>query len=167
MLYEFIATIAAGFALAGVALLMQHLAKLAKKKTPKWLVPIFAGIGMLFFQIHQEYHWYDQQTTSLPERMVVVKTIEDSAWFRPWTYLKPQTIRFMAVDKGNIQIYNDKPHIKLINLYLFERRMSTKTIPQLIDCQQKTRANSLQDLEVSANWIKLTDTDELIKAICS
>lgn len=67
MLYEFIATIAAGFGLAGIALIITHLSKLAGKRAPKWLIPLFAAIGIFGFQIQQEYSWFDQQVTQLPE----------------------------------------------------------------------------------------------------
>ncbi|MEO1849227.1 MAG: hypothetical protein ABGX70_01770, partial [Psychrobacter sp.] len=124
MIYEFIATIAAGFGMAGLALIITHLSKLAGKRAPKWLIPLFAAIGIFAFQIHQEYNWYDQQVVQLPEGVTVVKKIEDTAWFRPWSYLKPQTVRFMAVD--NERARSADQGLYLVNLYLFERRMSVQ-----------------------------------------
>lgn len=122
MLYEFIATIAAGFGLAGIALIITHLSKLAGKRAPKWLIPLFAAIGIFGFQIQQEYSWFDQQVTQLPEGVTVVKKIEESTWFRPWTYVKPQILRFIAADIGNATVQVDNPDVYLVNLYLFERR---------------------------------------------
>jgi len=58
MLFEFIATIAAGFGLAGIALVITHLSKLAGKKAPRWLIPLFGAIGIFGFQISQEYSWF-------------------------------------------------------------------------------------------------------------
>ncbi len=66
MLFEFIATMAAAFGMAGLALIITHLSKLAGKRAPKWLVPLFAAIGIFTFQIHQEYNWYSQQVSTLP-----------------------------------------------------------------------------------------------------
>ena len=139
MIYEFIATITAGFGMAGIALIIRHLTKFAGKQAPKWLIPIFAGIGMLGFQIHQEYNWQQQQIDRLPEQVKVVKTVEGQVWYRPWSYLKPQVIRFMAVEAGKPIAAGITPateDIRRSNIYLFERRMSTKIIPQLVNCSQ-------------------------------
>ncbi len=101
MLFEFIATIAAGFGMAGIALIITHLSKLAGKKAPRWLIPLFGAIGIFGFQISQEYSWFEQQTAQLPNGVHVVKKVEQSTWFRPWSYIKPQTFRFMAADSGH------------------------------------------------------------------
>lgn len=143
MIYEFIATIAAAFGMAGLALIITHLSKLAGLRAPKWLIPLFAATGIFAFQIHQEYHWYAQKVAKLPEGVVVVKKIEDTAWFRPWSYIKPQTVRFMAVDIGQAKSNIANPQIKLVNLYLFGRRLSVQRIPQVIDCGQGARADYL------------------------
>src|SRR5690606_24576394 len=90
MLFEFIATIAAGFGMAGIALIITHLSKLAGKKAPRWLIPLFGAIGIFGFQISQEYSWFEQQTAQLPNGVHVVKKVEQSTWFRPWSYIKPQ-----------------------------------------------------------------------------
>ena len=176
MIYEFIATIAAGFGMAGLALIITHLSKLAGKRAPKWLIPLFAAIGIFAFQIHQEYNWYDQQVVQLPEGVTVVKKIEDTAWFRPWSYLKPQTVRFMAVD--NERARNADQGLYLVNLYLFERRMSVQQMPQVIDCRAPARADYripvAKDRELglreyvanTTQWRPLTTDDPLFLSIC-
>lgn len=173
MIYEFIATITAGFACAGIALVIRHLMKLLlKKTTPKWLTPLFAAIGIFAFQIHQEYHWFAQTKGSLPTEVTVVKTITQQSWYRPWSYIKPQIIRFMAMrdmatlasttntDTSNSTSANTSTqpltnesktamhtdNIHLVYLYLFERRMSTKIIPQLVDCDANKHADIAADM---------------------
>ena len=178
MLYEFIATMAAGFGLAGLALVITHLSKLAGKKAPKWLIPAFAALGIFGFQVHQEYNWYDQQVAQLPEGMTVVKKIEESVWFRPWSYVKPQTIRFMAADSGHARPQVDNPDIYLTNLYLFERRMSVKQVAQVIDCSTPARADYImpakdstltvdEHVNSSTKWQPLATDDPLFISICS
>lgn len=152
MLYEFIATIAAAFGMAGLALVITHLSKLAGKRAPKWLIPLFAAIGIFGFQIHQEYNWYDQQVNQLPDGVTVVKTAESTEWFRPWSYVKPQILRFIAADTGNATAQINDPNIYLVNLYLFERRRSVQQIPQVIDCAAPARA----DYVIPAKDSKLT-----------
>lgn len=171
MIYEFIATITAGFGMAGIALIIRHLSKFTGHLTPKWLLPIFAGIGMLGFQLHQEYNWQDHQLNQLPEQVSVVKSIEETTWYRPWSYLKPQVVRFMAVnDAQPIQASESvlSSDVYKVNLYLLERRISTKIVPQLIDCAQSAYASIPESVSLTndVKWHPLAKNDELIKAVC-
>ena len=68
MFWELVATVFAGLGAAGIALLLR---KLSAQKLPRYLVPVFAGLGMLGFQIHAEYNWYSHQKSLLPERYAV------------------------------------------------------------------------------------------------
>lgn len=178
MLYEFIATIAAAFGMAGLALVITHLSKLAGKRAPKWLIPLFAAIGIFGFQIHQEYNWYDQQVNQLPDGVTVVKTAESTEWFRPWSYVKPQILRFIAADTGNATAQINDPNIHLVNLYLFERRRSVQQIPQVIDCAAPARADYVipaKDSKLTINehvkqttmWRPLETDDPLFINICN
>jgi len=98
MIWELVATVFAGLGGAGIALLIR---KLSKQAAPKWLVPAFAGLCMLGFQVQGEYDWYDHQTGLLPTGVVVVKAVEEKAIWRPWSYVFPQTTRFIAADVAN------------------------------------------------------------------
>lgn len=177
MLFEFIATIAAAFGMAGLALIITHLTKLAGKRAPKWLIPLFAAIGIFAFQIHQEYNWYGQQVSKLPEGVEVVKTAESTAWFRPWSYVKPQILRFIAADTGNATVKADNPNIYLVNLYLFERRRSVQKIPQVIDCATPARADYIfpekgstlsidEHVKQTTAWHELAKHDPLFTNVC-
>ncbi len=182
MIYEFIATLSAGFAMAGIALILRHLVKLLlKKQLPKWIIPLFTAVGIFAFQIHQEYNWFAQMQSKLPAGVKVVKTIEQTSWYRPWTYIKPQTVRFMAVDIDNMQSNQEQPHLKRTNLYLFERRMSSKIIAQAFDCQEKKQAtllaqnlsknnqaptNSNHSLDSNIQWISMNSDDKLYQLVC-
>ena len=178
MIFEFIATIAAAFGMAGLALIITHLSKLAGKRAPKWLIPLFAAIGMFVFQINQEYNWYPQQVAKLPEGVTVVKTAESTEWFRPWSYIKPHTLRFIAADSGNAVVQVDNPNIYLVNLYLFERRRSVQKIPQVIDCTTPARADYVipekrstldikEYVEQTTAWRELAKDDLLYIKVCT
>ncbi len=168
MIYELIATLSAGFAMAGIALVLRHLAKLLfKKQLPKWILPLFAGIGIFAFQIHQEYNWFSQMENKLPQGTKVVKKISETYWYRPWTYVKPQIVRFMAVDMANIETNKVNPQLKRVNIYLFERRMSSKIIPQMFDCSTKKMAvipteNKNSDIQ----WVPMDTADKLYQTVC-
>ncbi|WP_350657338.1 hypothetical protein [Psychrobacter sp. S1-30-MNA-CIBAN-0213] len=178
MLFEFIATIAAAFGMAGLALVITHLSKLAGKRAPKWLIPLFAAIGIFGFQIHQEYNWYDQQVSKLPAGVNVVKTAESTEWFRPWSYAKPQILRFIAADTGNASVQVDNPNVYLVNLYLFERRRSVQKIAQVVDCNTPARADYVlpekgskltidEHVKKTTAWRELATDDPLFISLCS
>lgn len=178
MLFEFIATIAAAFGMAGLALIITHLCKLSGKRAPKWLIPLFAAIGIFGFQVHQEYNWYGQQVHQLPDGVEVIKTAESTEWFRPWSYIKLQVLRFIAADTGNASMHADNPDMHLVNLYLFERRRSVQKILQVIDCTTPARADYVipekgstltvdEHVKQTTAWRELTTDDPLFIKICT
>ncbi|MES7593453.1 hypothetical protein U6M85_12405, partial [Cutibacterium acnes] len=63
MFWELIATFSAGLGAAGIALLLRAI---TLKKLPNWIIPVFAGAGMLGFQIYSEYTWFSHQRSLLP-----------------------------------------------------------------------------------------------------
>lgn len=175
MVYEFIATIAAAFGMAGMALLIRHLAQFVRIKIAKWFVPVFAAAGIFAFQIYQEYHWFDQTQIRLPQGVIVVWTIEQSIWYRPWSLIKPQPVQFVVLDSNSIKASDTYPKLKLVYLYSFERRMRVKVMPQIIDCQHNRRINASQfDANLSKmlsknkeDWVMFSDKDKLLKkSVC-
>lgn len=126
ILWELLATIFAGFLLAGLVMPLKKF----YKNTPKWLIPVAAGIGMLGFQVFSEYSWYHDTSKKLPEGSVVVASVPKSTWFRPWSYIVPQTLQFVVLDKTSIQ--GDNP--KTVHLYFFERRLPAQNLAIRVDC---------------------------------
>ena len=171
MFWELIATVFAGIGGAGIALLLR---KITKQNAPKWLVPVFAGIAMLGFQIQGEYDWYEHQASLLPEGVVVVKTVQEEAPWRPWSYVFPQTMRFIAADVANSAKNKIDPNLVLVDLYFFERRHMAKRVPQIIDCVQGARADFTQSFTASNNsnaesqptWHPIESDDLLLKVVC-
>lgn len=170
MFWELIATIFAGIGGAGIALLIR---KLTRQMAPKWLVPAFAGMAMLGFQIQGEYDWYDHQTSLLPSGVVVVKAVEEKAPWRPWSYAFPQTLRFMAADVRNAAQNKIDPNLILVDLYFFERRSVARRVPQIVDCERGARTNFIQSATASptsepqpTTWYPLEDNDPLLNAVC-
>jgi len=170
MLWELLATIIAGVGAAGIALL---LCKFSRQRLPKYWVPVFAGLGMLTFQIHGEYNWFRHQSSLLPEGVVVVRTIESSSWWRPWSYLKPHTLQFVAMDAKNASTNQHNQDLKLVDLYFFEHRQPARRIKQVIHCALQTRAVYSDTLllpkpgePVDANWQPLAANDQLLQHLC-
>ena len=105
------------------------------------------------------------------------KKVEEGTWFRPWSYVKPQTLRFIAADSGNARANADNPDIYLVNLYLFERRRSVQQVPQVIDCAAPARADyALQEkdsklsidehVKQTTAWRPLEKNDPLFINVC-
>lgn len=172
MLWELIATICAGLAGAGIALLLR---KLTWQKAPKWIVPALAGLGMLGFQIQSEYTWYSHQASLLPKGVVVVKTVEEQAPWRPWSLVYPQTTRFIAADINNAAQNQVNHDVYLVDLYFFERRLAAKRVTQVVHCGANAQADFTNHLQVpqgnqlgnSSEWHKLPANDPLLTAVCS
>lgn len=171
MLWEFVATITAGAGAAGIALFLRWL---SNKKAPKWLIPLFAGLGMLGFQIQSEYNWYQHQLSLLPDGIEVVREVQQQSWYRPWSYLWPQTLRFMAVDVKNAAANQQQSGLMLVDLYFFQRRASARRVPQVVDCHTGARAHFSADLSVNetgqqtdTDWVKLDKEDPLLLAVCT
>lgn len=71
MFWEILATVFCGFLLAGLVMPI----RLFYKGTPKWLVPVAAGIGMIGFQVYSEYSWANNTIAKLPDDSVVIATV--------------------------------------------------------------------------------------------
>lgn len=146
--WELIATIFAGFLFAGIALSI----RLFYKRTPKWIVPVAAALGMLSFQIHHEYTWSEHTISQLPKGSVVIAQVPTSTWFRPWSYIKPQVFQFVVLDTNHIA---HQGNYKLATLYFFERRNSAYPLNIQVDCN-----NPQLQFNQSTN-------DAIISALCT
>lgn len=170
MFWELIATLFAGLGAAGLALMLRAL---SGKRLPRWLIPACAGLGMLGFQVYSEYTWFGHQKSLLPDSARVVRTVEETSLWRPWSLLFPQILRFMAIDREEVTVNRDNPDLVLTHLYLFERRLSARRIPQVIHCGQNARADFAPELPipepgepVSGAWHALAEDDPLLMAVC-
>ena len=128
---------------------------------------------MLGFQIYSEYTWFSHQKTLLPDDVVVVKEIDETTIWRPWTFLAPQTVRFIAVRVGEGAVNNINPDLILAELYFFERRHLAKKVPQVFHCAERARADLSEALKIPATgtklddqWLVLPEDDPVLLAVC-
>ncbi|MGC8121464.1 hypothetical protein [Marinobacter sp. VGCF2001] len=121
MFWTFIATVFCGLGAAGIALAIRAA---TAKKAPKWLIPVFAGAGMLGYLIYGEYTWYEHKRALLPEEAVVVATEKERIFFRPWTFAFPYVTSFSAVDQQSISRDTDDRDIVRFTLYRFEQTVT-------------------------------------------
>lgn len=170
MFFELIGTIVAGVAMA---LLVWAINRTLKGRLPKWLIPASAGAAMIAATISSEYSWFDRSVGNMPEGFVVATTVEEQAFYRPWTYLAPFTTRYVAVDQATVRTHPAQPDQRIVDLVFYGRWARTAKIPMLFDCAQARRADIVDGVEfdsdgavVNARWTVLDPADPLLAAAC-
>ncbi len=138
MFLELIATFAAGLGAAGVVLLLNMA---TRGRLPRWAMPVAAGAAMIGVGISNEYGWGGRTAAQLPEGVVVIETVTESDWYRPWSFVVPMTTRLAALDTASTRTNPAAPDLRLADLYLFARWRPAAMIPQLIDCAGASRAD--------------------------
>ncbi|WP_166252443.1 hypothetical protein [Marinobacter salicampi] len=117
MFWNLVATVFAGLGAAGIAL---GIRSITFKKAPKWIIPVFAGLGMMAYQVYIEYTWFDHMQARLPEGTVVVSSQEEQIFYRPWSYAFPQITSFTVLDKQSIS--RDLPDQDVVRFELYHFR---------------------------------------------
>jgi hypothetical protein len=164
MIWHLVALVIAGLGAGGIGYLFR---RLSKQKLPAWIVPAFAAVGMLSYQINFEYSWAEHKQSQLPTGSVVVALEEEQQPLRPWTYLVPLTIGMSVVDTNHIQQV-DQPgeNIKQFILYRFEREYVDllNHQPHLLNCGT---AELLATAGKGAGQVRqLERDDELYRVVC-
>ena len=99
MFWTFVATVVCGLGAAGIAL---GIRAMTRNLAPKWIIPVFAGAGMLGYLIYTEYTWFEQKQSLMPEEAVIVDTESNGILWRPWTFFFPYVNAFSTVDTKSI-----------------------------------------------------------------
>jgi len=167
MFWSFIATVFCGLGAAGIAL---GICKATRSKAPKWIIPVFAGAGMLGFLIFNEYTWYDLKQSRLPEGAVVVDTQAAAIFWRPWTFVFPYVTSFSTVDTKNIDRDTGNPDMVGFILYRFEQSL-TETVSHrthILNCATRKLVPLNIDGTPMVDNIKLLDNNHiLLRTVCN
>lgn len=172
MFFELIGTIVAGVA-AGLLLWAVN-RTLLKGRLPSWLTPVSAGAAMLVAAISLEYGWYARTQATMPGSLVVATSVEETAFYRPWTYAKPFVSRFVAVDKASVQMHPQQPGQRIVTLVFYGRWARTAAVPVLFDCESGRQADILDGAEfgeggaiVNADWRSVPEGDPILTTACA
>ncbi|SFE73865.1 hypothetical protein [Roseivivax sediminis] len=163
MIFELIAVVVAGFAGAGIMLLI---ARLAGDRVPRWLVPVAAGAAMLAAAVSSEYAWYQRTSSALPEEMVVAEAARGTSWWRPWTYAVPMVERFVALDTGNLRANREAEGHYLADLYFFGRWRATQAVQIMVDCPGARRADPFRGDGGEPVWREVGPDDPIVASVC-
>ncbi|WP_227367585.1 hypothetical protein [Halomonas sp. M20] len=168
MIWHLIAAAFAGLGAAGVGLLLRFA---SGKRAPRWVVPVFAGLGMLAYQVNYEYAWFDNKRARLPESATVISVEKEQMLWRPWTYLFPLTTAFDVVDQDNLvsSQVNGEPLVEFI-LYRFEKSYQDLVShqPHLINCATREKLPLVGE-ERQPDVAKMQNIDPstpLFKTVC-
>lgn len=164
MLFELVGTAVAGLAAAG---LMWLLNRWLSKRLPRWVIPASAGLAMLAATISSEYGWYDRTRDNLPEGLEVAQTVQNKAFFRPWTYLHPFVHRFVAVDMPTLRTVDQAAGVRSADLYFFSRWQAPQGLPVLFDCVGHRQAplHVGQGIE-TAQWADVAADTPVMALVC-
>ncbi|MCL5426651.1 MAG: hypothetical protein M1154_13695 [Gammaproteobacteria bacterium] len=168
MIWHLIAAIFAGLAAAGIGLILRTL---SGKRLPSWIVPVFGGLGMLGYQVHVEYTWFEHKQAQLPETTTVISSDTETAVWRPWTFAIPMTTKFSVVDSENIRlIEQDDALLAEFILYQFERHYTDIIItqPYLLNCDSRELVplNKESHEPVLEEIRTLRETSPLLNSVC-
>jgi hypothetical protein len=171
MFFELIGTIVAGVV---AALFVWALNRTLKGRLPKWFMPLAAGAAMLVATISSEYGWFTRMQSNMPEGFVVAETVQESQFYRPWTYAKPFVSRFVAVDQATMRTHPDHPDQRIVDLVIYGRWARTAKIPALFDCAANARADLVDGVDFGADgevlnpeWQPMDADAPLILAACA
>ncbi|MCY4167446.1 MAG: hypothetical protein OXD36_05610 [Rhodobacter sp.] len=171
MLFELIATIVAGFAGAGVALLIN---RMLVGRLPRWIVPTAAGAAMLATTTANEYGWHERTVAALPPGLEVAMTVEDRAIYRPWARVFPLVLRFLAVDRATMRSNDALPDWRMAEVYAFGRWHAPRSRLVMVDCDGGRRADITTGAEFGEDgaidglaWRDTGLEDPIVRTACA
>jgi len=170
MFLELIATVFAGVACAGIAMVLNLL---TGRRLPKWVIPVAAGAGMIGMTISNEYTWFARTAERLPDGVEIATTVDEQSWLRPWTQIWPYTKRFSAVDTATARTNTNLPDQRLADLYFFGRWSPVSQAPMLFDCAGARSALLIDGAEFDADgrvtdaaWEAMPPDDPILTLVC-
>ncbi|MFN7103185.1 MAG: hypothetical protein ACK4N1_11280 [Pseudorhizobium sp.] len=171
MLFELIAAVVAGVAIAGVAMALRWV---SRGRLPKWIVPAAAGLGMLSYTIWSEYSWFSRATGTMPAGVVIFWNNAERAVWRPWSYYRPVVSRMSAVDTRTAQRHPDQPGRVMVDIVLAARWQPPTQVRVIFDCDGNRRADLIgpgisvaENGEIlGARWVPLEADDAALRIAC-
>jgi hypothetical protein len=140
---------------------------------PQWSVPFAAAVGLVGFTIWSEYDWYDRVSAELPPELEVVAVQDEAMPLRPWTYLKPIKMRFVALDHRKTLAHPQKDGLRMVTLYSFARWKPVSEGLMAMDCTGNRQVMVADGVTITpegelvgADWVAAPDSDKLQAAAC-
>lgn len=167
MIWHLVGVLAAGLGAGGIAALLRAI---TRKRLPRWILPVFAGAGMMGYQVLYEYTWFEHRQTQLPPDTIVIDTYQHGSPWRPWTYVFPMTTGFTIVDTGNLRrSVRGEDDVVQFYLYRFEKQHVDTVMSQvfLLNCSSRELLD-MRDGQVNDDMRlrRLEPANPLYSALC-
>jgi hypothetical protein len=131
MFWTLVTVFFAGFAGAGIGLVLRNL---TRNRLPKGVVPICAGLTMLAATVGLEYGWANGVRATMASDLVMISTREQQAWYQPWTMARPWVRGFIAYSPAETVETATGSGILAVQLRIQERWQPQIIRPALVDC---------------------------------
>jgi hypothetical protein len=129
---------------------------------------------MIGYSIYSEYSWYGRVMAGLPESVLVVSTVEESAPWRPWTYLVPMRSRFLAIDAAQIKRVAGNADLAATSIMAVQRWAPVRSVPVVYDCAAGARADLVGGAALDetgkltgGQWVPVGLEDKGLMATCN
>lgn len=170
MLFEIVIVICAAFAGAGITMLAF---RLLRRKAPKTLVYVAAGLSMMAYTQWDRYTWADRYAAGLPGDTHVVAKLPYDGWLEPWARVLVRNDGVVVLDGAATMTNDDYPHIRLVNTLLVQRNHDTIELRQFVDCRQLRRIPVVGEVPMTEAglppaeaWISGGEPRRLFEAAC-
>lgn len=167
---ELLAAIVAAVGVAGFAMILR---KITGKLLPKWIVPASAGLGLIGFSIWNEYNWFPRVSGELPEGVEVVWQDVEPQLLRPWTYVAPLTVRFLALDTRSLARHPGNDALVMVEMYAFARWRGVEPGLVVVDCANDRSVRLTAEMKIDdagvlsgGEWVPLAADDATGKRAC-
>jgi len=131
MIWILVTVFTAGFAGAGIGLLLRNV---TRGRLPKGIIPVCAGLTMLIATVGLEYGWERGVRSTMAEDLVVISTRQQQAWYQPWTMIRPWVRGFIAFSPAENVETVPGSGILAVQLRIQERWNPQVIRPALVDC---------------------------------
>lgn len=144
-----------------------------KKRMPGFLIPMLIGVTVIAYGIYSEYTWESRTLASMPESMQVVNRVSGTSLLSPWSHIFERTDSLSLVDTQNIRTNPGQPGFSMLELLIMQRFNPVLRIRQLVDCNNRQRADLVADPEFDAqglptglDWQAVSEDHPLMRVAC-
>jgi hypothetical protein len=170
MFWTLVTVLFSGLAGAGIGLVLRSL---TRKRLPKGIVPVCAGLTMIAATVALEYGWESGVRATMAEDLVIVSTREQQAWYQPWTLVRPWVRGFIAYSPAETVETAPGSGIVAVQLRIQERWQPQIVRPALVDCAGARWTDLIATTEftetgepVDVTWRETGPDDPIVSAVC-
>lgn len=170
MIIDFVGAFAAGFGLMGIVMLIN---RLTGRRMGRWVFPATVALGMIGYTVWAEYTWPTRTVEGSPQ-MLLASHNQVSVFYRPWTYIWPQTTRLTAIDQSATYVHPGQPQLVLTQVVLIGRWEPIRVAGVVFDCANNARVDLAEGVELNADgtlegadWRALEADDAVLRTACA